>query len=370
MEVASVTVSPSVLRWARESSGYSIDYVSSRTKLSQTQIKEWEETQSEIPFSIVEKLAKVFKRPTIVLLKDTPPNEPANPPYFRKSGSKMELSPEARLTIRRARNLQRISKELIENLDLRSVHEFDESLLERSPEQVAEEQRKTLGISYEEQVRWKDYSEALKKLKNHIEKRKIFVFQIRMPIEQMQGLSLIDDIAPAILLNSKDIPQRRIFTLLHEYAHILVGSPGVCADIDDHVDNNRGLEAWCNRFAGAFLVPKKELLEIMHKKSLSGKVNYEVIRAIAKHFHVSNHMIFVRLQVGQLIPEEDIQSLGKIFKNSSNIISKKTAGRKEGKQKGGVPQYRKILSERGTQFVNLVLENESKKKIPVRSGPR
>ena len=274
MGVASVTVSPSVLRWARESGGYSIGYVSSRTKLSQTQIKEWEEIQSEIPFSTVKKLARVFKRPTVVLLKDTPPNEPADPPYFRKSGSKIELSSEARLTIRKARNLQRISKELIENLDLRSVHKFDESLLKKPPEQIAEGQRRTLGISYEEQVRWKDYSDALKRLKNNIEKRKIFVFQIGMPIEQMQGLSLIDDIAPAILLNSKDIPQRRIFTLLHEYAHILVGSPGVCADIDNPVDDNRGLEAWCNGFAGAFLVPKKELLEVMRKKSSGGRVGY------------------------------------------------------------------------------------------------
>ena len=89
----------------------------------------------------------MFKRPTIVLLKDTPPNEPVNPPCFGKSGSKMELSPEARLTIRRARNLQRISKELIENLDLRSVHKFDGSLLKRSLEQIAEEQKKLyMGI--------------------------------------------------------------------------------------------------------------------------------------------------------------------------------------------------------------------------------
>lgn len=363
MAVASVTISPSVLRWARESGGYSIEYVSAKTKLSKLEIEKWEKAKSDIPFSTVEKLANVFKRPTIVLLRDTPPIEPINPPYFRKRGSHTEISSDIRFTIRKARNLQRISKELIGNLDFKPVHKFDQFILKRLPEEIAEAERRELGISYAEQTTWKDYPEALKNLKSHVEKKGIFVFQIGMPTDQVQGLSLIDDIAPAILLNSKDVPQRRIFTLLHEYAHILIGRPGICADIDSPVENGQGLEMWCNGFAGAFLVPKKELSEFVQKRLSGNNVRYGDIQVIAKHFHVSNHMIFIRMKINGLIPDSDYSALDKIFGKSPEIIPKKTAAKKTGKRKGGVPQYKKVISERGTQFVNLVLKNEGKKKI-------
>ncbi len=360
MTFASIIVNPNVLRWARESGGFTIEYVSAKTKLPQSKLKEWESRPSEIQFNNLEKLANVFKRPIMILLKDSPPSEPKIPPYFRRNGDHAELGQKAILVIRKARSLQKMSKELISNLDIKSVFEQKPSYLDMPADEIAEKERKSLGITYQEQIDWKEYSIALRKLREHIEAKNVFVFQIGLPVEQLQGLSLIDEIAPVIVLNSKDILQRRIFTLMHEYAHILVGSPGICADIDAPEDD--ALEIWCNKFAGSFLMPKKELYEFVKQKITGKSINYETIKTIARHFSVSTHMAFVRLKINGLLSSTDISTLSKIFDKEPKASVKKAKSNKN-KKAGGVPQYRKVLSERGTKFVNLVFENEKKRKI-------
>lgn len=361
MGAPTITISPDVLRWARESSGYSVGYIAEKSKLPSSTIKKWEEEPSEISFSNIERLAKIFKRPAIALLLDKPPTEVPNPPYFRKSDGNVGLSSEVMFAIRKARNLQNISKELEENLDKKSTHIFERSLLDRPPEQIAERERKTLGMGIEEQVMCKSPSEALRKIKDRIEAKGIFVFQIGMPIEQMQGLSLIDEKAPVIVLNSKDIPERRIFTMLHEYAHILLSRPGVCAGIDDPTSAYGGLETWCNSFAGSFLVPKKELSEMFQRKSLYGRTNYKRLRSLARYFHVSTQMVYVRLKVDRLMAETDAKNLEDMFRGAPKKFAK--TGAKKERKLGGIPQYKKTISEKGTRFVGLVLENEAKKKI-------
>jgi Zn-dependent peptidase ImmA (M78 family) len=45
---------------------------------------------------------------------------------------------------------------------------------------------------------------------------------------------------------------RRLFTLAHELAHVLMGKTG----ISDPFVRKNAIERRCNRFAGSFLVPK------------------------------------------------------------------------------------------------------------------
>jgi len=361
MTTPMIAINPEVLKWARESIGYTIDDVSNKTKFPNATIREWEEKPSEIPFAALEKLANAFKRPTIALLLDRPPEEPKAPPYFRKSGGKAELSPAVRLAIRKVRNLQRISRELIENVE-NQAPVFSRAKLSDSPEEIARRERANLGIKIEEQTKYRDAAEALRRFRTAIEDRGVFVFQYSGPINEVQGLSLIDKEAPAILLNSKDMPERRLFTLFHEYAHLLLDNPGVCADIEQPVNSANGLEVWCNRFARSLLVPKSELQGFVGRRGLSGRITYKDIAAIASHFHVSKHMVFVCLKSDGLLSGPKASELENIFKRTPDVAIAKSSG-KRAKQKGGVPGYKKSISELGLRYVDLVLKGEAKRRI-------
>ena len=81
-------------------------------------------------------------------------------------------------------------------------------------------------------------------------------------VEEMRGFSLYFDINPVIALNGADWARSRLFSLLHEYAHLLLHTAGIC---DTTTDRNattepRRLEARCNAIAAATLIPATEVL--------------------------------------------------------------------------------------------------------------
>jgi hypothetical protein len=83
-------------------------------------------------------------------------------------------------------------------------------------EVVAERIRQFLDVSAEDQIEW-GAQRALAGWKGAIERRDILVFETRkvLPTEA-RGFSIGDEPLPAIVLNGKDAPTGRTFTLLHE----------------------------------------------------------------------------------------------------------------------------------------------------------
>lgn len=86
-----------------------------------------------------------------------------------------------------------------------------------------------MAISYKAPISWENNWVALKGWRQYLENEGIFVFQIIMPKDEIRGFSLIrENYPPAIIINSKDSPNGRIFTLFHEYGHFLLNKSGVC----------------------------------------------------------------------------------------------------------------------------------------------
>jgi len=65
-------------------------------------------------------------------------------------------------------------------------------------------------------------------LRQKIESFNIFVFQTSMQIEDVRGVTLFDKLPVVIVINSKDSPEAKIFSLLHEYGHVLLKKDGIC----------------------------------------------------------------------------------------------------------------------------------------------
>src|SRR5208337_4395004 len=98
-----------------------------------------------------------------------------------------------------------------------------------NPETVGLKIRDLLGISLEDQLEWSTDYQAFNWWRAAIERNGVLVFQCSgIKTEEMRGFSITLFPMPVIGLNIKDAPKGRIFSLLHEFTHIMLGESGIC----------------------------------------------------------------------------------------------------------------------------------------------
>ena len=95
-------------------------------------------------------------------------------------------------------------------------------------------------------------------------------------LEECRGYAIYDEYCPLIFINSKDTSENgKIFTLLHELAHILLKHSGVSS-----YDFNKNEEYQCNHIAGEILMPSEEFNK-QWNKNISIEEN---VKKINSHF--------------------------------------------------------------------------------------
>jgi Zn-dependent peptidase ImmA (M78 family)/DNA-binding XRE family transcriptional regulator len=308
-----VFVEPEVMVWARESIGRTIEEVAKRLDVSNDIIKRWENGEKKPTLNQLKNLAQYYKRPLGVFFLPDPPKELLIPKDFRTlpEETKKPLSWKTRLAIRRARRLQSLAVELKSVLQQEIILKIGSVSLTDEPEVRADQTRDSLGVDIQTQFQWGNESVALHEWIKALEKLGLLVLQMSFPLEDARALSLIDGGIPVIVLNTKDSIKARIFSLFHEFGHILLNKGGIC-------DPNRGIwdtpsqrisseeirlvERFCNHFAGALLVPEYALLnhQLVAGEMISPEWSDDILRGIARDFKVSQEVILRRLVILRL----------------------------------------------------------------------
>lgn len=352
-------VEPRVLIWARESIGMNIEEVAKRLNTSEDTVSKWESGQKNPTLIQLEKLARtIYKRPLAAFFLPKPPEEPPLPEDFRTlpRDKRKPFSPKTRLAIRRARRLQSLATELANSLNREIPSPIEKANLSDNPEVVGNRIRMQLGVKIQTQFSWKNEAEALNEWKKAVGKRGVFVFQIGMPLEETRGFSLTEGEFPAIVLNLSDAINGRIFSLFHEYGHLLLNDSGICDMGDQDYLSNQGklIEKFCNHFAGAILVRKDALINHMLIKSSGYRSHWpdEILKELAKSFKVSQEVILRRLVI--------LSWAGEDFYKRKHEEWKTTEYRRGGGRRN---PPKECVRKNGIPFVSLVLESHRKEKI-------
>jgi Zn-dependent peptidase ImmA (M78 family) len=116
----------------------------------------------------------------------------------------------------------------------------------------------------------------------------------------MRALSLYFDVLPVIVVNGADAPRGRLFSLLHEYAHLLLHTEGLCDTITDtHATTpDRQLEARCSGIAASILMPRTAVLvqpEVRERQHARDSWDYDSLATAAAPFGVSAEALLRRL---------------------------------------------------------------------------
>ncbi|MFN3599129.1 MAG: ImmA/IrrE family metallo-endopeptidase [Aquificaceae bacterium] len=346
-----VDVNPKIIEWARESAGWSLEEISKKLKLPEEEYQKIESGEKNPTFKQLELMAEYFKRPLTVFFLPEPPKEKPITTYFRVlPKGKSVFSKELRFAIRKAQYLQSISKELMEDLGIDPKRKIEKRNLQEDPVKVAQEEREKIGISIEEQTKWRDPYTAFKNWRFAIESKNVFVFQFDFSVESARGFCLTEEDPPVIVINFKDDIRARIFTLFHEYAHVILG----ISEIYSEEMNNIDVENWCNTFAGEFLIPKKALEKDKDFLSFlrSKRLEPELFEKLSKRFKVSKRAMLTRLKTLNLIGEDE-------YKKELDKLEKPFPTKRE----GYLPPEKKCIQEKGKRFISIVLESKEKEII-------
>jgi len=351
-------VNPAVLKWARESAGVELEAVARRLNVKPETVAKWEEGIASPTLGTVQRLATLYKRPLAALFLPRPPADPPLPRDFRilpRRGAR-RLSPEARLAIREARRVQSLATELADDLDKRGPSIVASAKGSTDPEALAADERARLGVSVEQQIGWRSAYAALREWRAAIENQALLTLQLPMPLEELRGCSFgIGGIA-TIVLNSRDAVHARIFSLLHEYAHLLLGASALC--IPESGGRPRGdtgrIEVFCNAFAAALLVPPAAVMEDrgVRARLRSGRASLTLLGQLSARFRVSREVVLRRLRGLRLISRAELEA------RIQELEDRRPAQPKA--RKGGPPPARRCVQEKGEYFANLVFQAQTR----------
>jgi len=340
---------PKMLEWARKTAGLTVDVVAGAEKLPAQRIADWEDAKGTPSLATLRRLAKRYKRPLMVFYLPQPPTQFSVIKDFRLLAANIsrEFSPELRYALRLAQERQTWATGSLEEEGV--SENVLVGILEQSANipQEARRLRDTLGITVADQASCETDYAALKLWRTRCEAVGIYVFQAsRVSVEEMRGCALPDPYAPVALLNSKDAPTARVFTLMHEVAHILLGESAITGAGKYNFSRNPTVntEKFCNAFAAEVLVPRRDFVSRIPRNWRDN--DDAVIRNAATTYGVSRAVIALRLLEVGLASESYLRSKWPSLQGQP---------RKRKSTTGGPPQHVLALSRTGEAFARLAL---------------
>ncbi len=350
--VSALATAP-LIQWARLKAGLSLDQVARKLQVTSERVAAWESGDSKPTVNQLRRFGRIVRRPLAFFYLPEPPNDfDAMRDFRRLAGAEPKPeSPELLLAIREAHDRRSIALELLEELGETADTQLPELNLDADPESLSLLIRKHLGYDAATDGQWSSPYEALNFWRNAIESKGIIVLQFGdVSRVEARGFSLADLPLPVISINRSELPQARIFSLIHELIHLTLNQGGLCDFVERQNSRyeEQHVEIFCNRVAGAVLVPLTDLLAdrnlAEHRKGEA--LDEANIRNIARRFRVSREVILRRLLISNKITQQFYE-----LKRAEYEAEKFSS------PPGFAPPHTLALSSAGTTFTDLVLRS-------------
>jgi Zn-dependent peptidase ImmA (M78 family) len=295
--LATVHVPSGTMQKLRAHVAQSVERAAKKVHASEDEVRAWEVGMADPPLSALRDLALLYKLPlSAFLLSDPKLPKPKTTERRVYAGGQPETTPELAAALNRAVGMQEVVRDLIGDID---VPRFTPISDVQPAEQLAISQREVLGITLQQQLAWDDAYDALNGWRAAVEEQGVFVMQYRMKGAHVRAFSLASD-PPVMVLHRSDAPRARAFSILHEYAHILLGTAGIC----EPGTSRRAMETseperYCNLFAGAVMVPSDDLRADDDARAIGMLTDIPPdadIDKLVRRYQASRGVIWYRLQ--------------------------------------------------------------------------
>jgi Zn-dependent peptidase ImmA (M78 family)/transcriptional regulator with XRE-family HTH domain len=365
-------IKPELLIWARTTAGFELREAAEAARIAVNRLEAWESGRALPSIPQLRKLSKVYKRPLAVFyLQEVPLAFQVLRDLRRLPGVGFRRLPPAVVQESRyAMQRRELLLDLLEDLDGRLTPFALRTNLDEDPESVGIQIRRALNITRDLQFSWREIAGrvAFNAWRHRIEKSGVLVFQAtQIQSSDASGFAISTEVVPVIVVNRKDTPRRRTFSLLHELSHVMVRVSGVS---DLETDERRpaedqAIEVFCNRVAAAALMPSDWVLSepsVIARGALSQGWEDDEISDLARSFGVSREALLRRLlQLNRTTEAFYRAKRDKYlaeFEARQRIEREKTAGQEIPRN---IPQ--ETLSNLGRPLISVVLDSYNQDKL-------
>ena len=362
-------ITPEVLRWARERRiRLSIEYAAEKLNVKPARLRAWEAGAEKPTFAQLKKIAKFYKTHLSIFYLSEPPTD------FRPLADHRKLPEPLTTDEKQLKELEDQAYRL--NANILEAYERRETLIEfyglleepppqvtlelsesDSPERAAQEIREFLQFNTELLQQCNDDRSAFKFWRQIVEEKGILVCQtsvnshLSLELETARGFCIAQKPLPVIVVNPKDSPYGRIFTIMHELVHIGLGKSVIQnTELREDRPPDNPIEVFCNEVAAGVLVPTDELSAIVNLHTLETD-----LPELSKHFRVSPEVVMRRLLALRYISRQKYR----VYRN--NLLEKYQDS--PAPTGGGAPYHNRLLNASGEHFARTAFTAYYEQKI-------
>jgi len=166
--------------------------------------------------------------------------------------------------------------------------------------------RAFLGVSFEHQLSTKDGFGALRLWGNALQGRGVYVSQRRIRDETIRAFSRVAGEQAVVVVDTGDTAYARVFSLIHEYCHVILRTTGLC-DLDDH----SSIEQHCNAVAAATLMPPALIRDALAGRRFGNSADDDdrLIQRLSRKVGVSQQALLIRLRELGVLDEGSFDAL-------------------------------------------------------------
>jgi Zn-dependent peptidase ImmA (M78 family) len=307
----------------------------------------------------VQELARFFHRPLNVFFLSSPPQvSPLAAEYRRLPGvTPGQESPELRLALRQMISRRETAQALMEELGEKVPGFTLEAHLKEHASAVGARLRAALGITDEIQLGWKDEWQAWRQWRGAVEQLGVLVFQFpKVELSDARGLSLLRFPLPVVGVNSKEQPESKIYTLMHEVIHLMLATGHEeSSALNERRSSNEWevIERFTEEATSHVLVPEPTLHGLLSRPPTTWDI--PAVRRLAKRFRITPLAMATRLRASGFMTWSEYKTWNRTWQDFIATLPVR---------KGGfVHPADMTLSRNGRPYVQLVLEALSANRI-------
>jgi len=358
-----IAINPSRLEWCLNAVQIDINQLSTELKIAQKTLEQAMESKEVFSVNQLEKIANYFKRNLLFFLEsEAPQEEEIYSLQFRTINNQKPIhSPKLRSFVEQVEKQRNVYLGLLEDLGetINNAWYPDGLNLNDDTKSISAYIREWLGLTV---------SDNFGDMRDAVERKGIMVivsngYNGKWQIDKknpVRGFSLYYDVLPIIVIKKQASLGAQTFTLMHEFAHLLLHRESAI-DNDEDFYNYQGKEKEANEFAGNLLIPDDFLNQIDTEQLLRLQAQeYDSFLAdYRKLWCVSNRAILVRLLISEKISQYHYQNYvdykeEKLRRESTQVSSK------------SIPRtyrHREPMNVFGKPFVYAVFDSLHNKKI-------
>lgn len=311
-----VTVAPEVMQWVLQTAKQqhvdlgTIDI-----------IEKWISGEKTPTFHQLETIGKRTNIPFGYFFLKKPPQESCGIVDYRTVDSISVVNPSRNLmdTLDAMTRAQQWMSEYKKDRGYEPCHYVGSMKISHDIEKVSDMLRKELEIDINWFTKYRNADDAFKAWKKKITEMDILVMMNgvvgnnthrKLSVNEFRAFTLIDEYAPLIFINTADSKNGKLFSILHEFVHVLLGKNSFYNDEYGTNMYNSAEERFCNAVAAEILVPKR--LFIVQWKQYSTETK-DIVAALRQEYICSDFVLVRRALDCGLISREEYSRLVKLY---------------------------------------------------------